>query len=188
MFNGSFAPVSLGANAFKRPALPPDWCRSTCRTSAATIYVTYAPAGRAGADRGHRGHGSGRGIRHQRQPHPARSSSGSKLASPWGITLAPGGFGRFGGDLLVGNFSFAASEINAFDPMTGALLGTIPIDVGGNSPGGLWDLTFGNGGAGGDPNTLYFTDGINGEADGLFGAILRSPSPQACCCWLRHWL
>jgi hypothetical protein len=69
--------------------------------------------------------------------------AGSQLASPWGITLAPLGFGPFGGDLLVGNFSFAASEINAFDPITGAFLGTIPIDTGSASPGGLWSLAFG---------------------------------------------
>jgi hypothetical protein len=36
----------------------------------------------------------------------------------------------FSGDLLVGNFSFAASEINAFDPLNGTFLGTIPINVG----------------------------------------------------------
>src|SRR5262249_5857249 len=43
---------------------------------------------------------------------------------------------------------------------------------------GLWYLTFGNGGNGGDPNTLYFTAGLNrtgpgsfGAADGLFGSI-----------------
>jgi len=76
----------------------------------------------------------------------------------------------FGGDLLVGNFSFAASEINAFDPITGAFVGSIPINVGGNTPGGLWGLSFGNG-VTGDINTLYFADGINGEANGLFGAI-----------------
>ena len=46
--------------------------------------------------------------------------TGGPLASPWGIALAPSGFGQFGGDLLVGNFSFALSEINAFDPITGA--------------------------------------------------------------------
>jgi hypothetical protein len=42
-----------------------------------------------------------------------------ELASPWGMAIAPTGFGRFGGDLLVGNFSAALSEINAFDPTTG---------------------------------------------------------------------
>jgi hypothetical protein len=39
---------------------------------------------------------------------------------------------------------------------------------------------FGNGASGGSPNTLYFTDGINGEVDGLFGAInATTPLPAA---------
>jgi uncharacterized protein (TIGR03118 family) len=101
------------------------------------------------------------------------------LAAPWGITLAPAGFGPFGGDLLVGNFSFIASEILAFDPITGSFLGTIPIDVGiGNTPGGLWALGFGTGGNNGLPDTLFFTNGINGEMNGLFGAI-SVPGPIA---------
>jgi uncharacterized protein (TIGR03118 family) len=101
------------------------------------------------------------------------------LAAPWGITLAPLGFGPFGGDLLVGNFSFLASEINAFDPTTGAFLGTIPIDPGnGQTPGGLWSLAFGNACNNGDPNTLFFMDGINGERDGLFGSIRAVPEPS----------
>jgi len=49
-----------------------------------------------------------------------------------------GELGIFGGDLLVGNFSFVESEINAFDPLSGAFLGTIDIDPGlGHGPGGL---------------------------------------------------
>jgi uncharacterized protein (TIGR03118 family) len=107
-----------------------------------------------------------------------RLITGSALAAPWGIALAPSGFGLFGGDLLVGNFSFDDSEINAFDPGTGTFEGSIPIDVGANMPGGLWALSFGNGGSGGDPNTLYFNDGINGEGDGLFGAISATPEPS----------
>jgi hypothetical protein len=99
---------------------------------------------------------------------------GSKLASPWGITLAPSSFGQFGGDLLVGNFSYVASEINAFDPVSGAYLGTL-TDGSGNTllkdANGLWDLSFGNGGNGGLPGTLYFATGLNAETDGLLGAI-----------------
>ena len=108
------------------------------------------------------------------------SSPAVQLAAPWGVALAPAGFGQFGGDLLVGNFSFVASEINAFDPVTGAFQGTIPIDVGaGNTPGGLWALMFGSGaGNGGDANTLYFSDGINGELHGLFAA-LEVPEPSS---------
>jgi hypothetical protein len=56
------------------------------------------------------------------------------------------------------------------------LVGTIPISAGsGQTPGGLWTLTFGGGGRDGSPNTLYFTDGIDGEAHGLFGAITSVP-------------
>jgi hypothetical protein len=80
----------------------------------------------------------------------------------------------------VGNFSFDHSEINAFNPSTGTPEGSIPIDVGaGHTAGGLWALMFGSGGSNGDPNTLYFADGINGEADGLFGALTVSvPEPS----------
>jgi uncharacterized protein (TIGR03118 family) len=107
---------------------------------------------------------------------------GEPLASPWGLALAPASFGKFGGDLLVGNFSYVDSGIDAIDPNTGALVGTIPIDVGaGNKPGGLWTLTFGGGGKDGSPNILYFTDGINRERDGLFGAITSVPEPST---WL----
>jgi uncharacterized protein (TIGR03118 family) len=101
---------------------------------------------------------------------------GVPLAAPWSLALAPAGFGPFGGDLLVGNFSFMASEINVFD-LSGNLVGTIPINTGGNMPGGLWALGFGTGGSNGSPNTLFFTDGINGEMDGLFAALMF-PAPS----------
>jgi hypothetical protein len=59
-------------------------------------------------------------------------------------------------------------------------LGTIPIDVGaGNTPGGLWSLGFGTGGNNGSPGTLFFTDGIDGETHGLFGALNVVSSPIA---------
>jgi uncharacterized protein (TIGR03118 family) len=142
------------------------------------IYVTYAPPGRAAQISAPVGVGavavfdtSGNLIQ--------TLIAGSKLASPWGITLAPASFGGFGGDLLVGNFSFAVSEINAFDPLTGAFVGTI-TDKGGNPiiNSGLWAITFGNGVNGGDPNTLFFAAGINGEADGLFGSLDPVPEPS----------
>ena len=76
-----------------------------------------------------------------------------------------------------GNFSFIASEINAFDPLTGMFEGSISIDVGaGHTPGGLWFIGFGGGTNGGPSNALFFTDGIDGETHGLFGAI-TSPVP-----------
>ena len=45
------------------------------------------------------------------------------LNSPWGLAIAPGAFGAFSNDLLVGNFG--DGRINAFDPLTGTFLGTL---------------------------------------------------------------
>jgi hypothetical protein len=80
--------------------------------------------------------------------------------------------------LLVGNYSYADSVINAFNPITGAFLGSIPVNTGGNAPGGLWDLAFGNGGNGGSPGALYFADGLNSETAGLFG-VFTVPEPSS---------
>jgi uncharacterized protein (TIGR03118 family) len=176
VFNGLFAPVSLAGN-FTDPNLPAGFVPFNVQNIGGNLYVTYALAGRPAQIAATEGQGivdvfdtNGNFIQ--------RLITGGKLASPWGIVLAPAGFGPFSGDLLVGNFSFAASEINAFDPVTGAFLGTIPIEVGaGNTPGGLWGLIVGNGGNGGLTNTVYFADGINGETDGLFGSLAFVPEP-----------
>jgi uncharacterized protein (TIGR03118 family) len=177
VFDASFKPATA-PGGFLDPTLPSGYVPFNVRDIGGKVFVTYARAGRA--DEIAATHGEGfvdvfdeNGVLLQ------RLASGGPLASPWGLALAPEGFGPFGGDLLVGNFSFVASEINAFDPVTGAFEGTIPIDVGGNTPGGLWALSFGNGGSGGDPNTLYFTDGINGEANGLFAALTPVPEPSS---------
>jgi len=82
--------------------------------------------------------------------------------------------------LFVGNFSYKDSEIDGYDATNVTLLGTMPVDPGpGQIAGGLWALSFGNGGTNtGDPNTLYITDGINGETDELFAAIIPNPEPS----------
>jgi uncharacterized protein (TIGR03118 family) len=173
VFDSSFAPLSLAADAFVDPSLPTGLVPFNVRDIGGNIHVTYAPAGRANQIIAQYGSGvvavfdeDGNFIK--------ELITGDRLAAPWGITLAPASFGRFGSHLLVGNFSFIHSEINAFDPTNGKFRGTIPIRTRGLNPGGLWTLEFGIGVSNGSPNTLYFTDGINGEADGLFGAI----SPQ----------
>ena len=104
---------------------------------------------------------------------------GGPLASPCGVAIAPSSFGKLGGDLLVGNFSFVpgvADMINAFNPVTDALVGSIEVNPGaGNTAGGLWSMVFGGSGSDGNPNTLFFTDGINGETGGLFGSLTAAP-------------
>lgn len=99
-----------------------------------------------------------------------RLVSHGQLNSPWGLALAPANFGKFSGDLLVGNFG--NGHINAFNIENGAARGhmlrangrTLEID-------GLWGLAFGNGAAAGPTNTLLFTAGPDDETHGLFGKI-----------------
>jgi uncharacterized protein (TIGR03118 family) len=178
VFNGSFQPVIL-PGAFATPAAAAGLVPFNVQTIGGNVAVTYAPAGLVNQRNATPGMGavaifdaSGNFLR--------MAAVGGPLAAPWGITLASLNFGQFSGDLLVGNFSFLASEINVFDPTTGMFLGTIPIDVGGHGPGGLWALNFGTGGNNGSPNTLFFTDGIDGETHGLFGAInFAVPGPIA---------
>jgi uncharacterized protein (TIGR03118 family) len=138
------------------------------------IYVTYAPSGVQNQRNAMLGAGAV-AIFDENRTFLRMAAVGGRLAAPWGIALAPAGFGPTSGDLLVGNFSFMHSEINVFDA-SGNFMFTIPINVGSSMPGGLWALGFGTGGRNGSPNTLFFTDGINGEADGLFGA-LNVPGP-----------
>ena len=88
------------------------------------------------------------------------------LDSPWGLAIAPSSFGRFAGDLLVGNFG--DGRINMFDQNTGQPMGRNgkPISI-----DGLWTLTPENGGSAGDPSTIYFTAGPAGETEGPFGSL-----------------
>jgi uncharacterized protein (TIGR03437 family) len=100
--------------------------------------------------------------------------SGGVLNSPWGIQIAPATFGPFGGALLVGNFGDGL--IHAYDPNSGALLGTMQDQSGNNIRiDGLWGLQFGNGGSGGDVNSLYFSAGPSQQKHGLFGIIVSNP-------------
>jgi len=100
-----------------------------------------------------------------------RFAQHDQLNSPWGVALAPTGFGELGGALWIGNFG--NGHINAFDPDTGKFLSKVR-DPKGQAIliDGLWTITFGsNNDGGGAANTLYFTAGPNGETDGLFGSL-----------------
>jgi uncharacterized protein (TIGR03118 family) len=176
VFDGSFTKVNLGSGAFVDPSLPAGLVPFNVQNVDGQIYVTYAPAGRAAQTGAKEGQGAV-AIFDTNGTLIKQLISGSKLASPWGIVLAPSSFGEFGGDLLVGNFAYNDSVINAFNPKTGKFLGTL------TGPDGhpifnkaLWSLTFGIGGSNGDPNTLYFTAGIEQETHGLFGSIQAIPS------------
>ncbi len=181
VFDSSFKPVTMGIGpfgTFTDPDLPSGLVPFNVQNINGQLYVTYAPAGHAAQTTATPGQGAV-AIFDTCGCFVSQLTAGGPLAAPWGLALAPSSFGLFGGDLLVGNFAYHDSSINAFDPATGKFLGT--LDGADGKPllnPGLWALTFGNGGNGGDPNTLYFSAGINGEKDGLFGEIqLVSLSP-----------
>lgn len=176
IFDSSFHPATLGSNAFVDPQKPTGLVPFNVQDISGNVYVTYAPAGRANQTSAPLGAGAV-AIFDEDGNFIKQVVAGSRLAAPWGITIAPPGFGPFSNALLVGNFSYAHSEINAFNPMSGAFRGTLPIDTGSAMPGGLWYIGFGVGGNNGSPDTLYFADGVNGESDGLFGAIQFKPRP-----------
>jgi uncharacterized protein (TIGR03118 family) len=103
----------------------------------------------------------------------ARVAQHGQLDAPWGLALAPASFGRFGGDLLVGNFG--NGRINAYEELPNGHFehrGQLRDEAG--QPiaiDGLWALRFGNDAAAGPSSTLFFTAGPDEESHGLFGSI-----------------
>jgi uncharacterized protein (TIGR03118 family) len=106
-----------------------------------------------------------------------RIATGGPINAPWGLAIAPSTFGQFANDLLVGNLYDSVINAYSLNGATPTLQGSITVNTGFASPVGLWALAFGNGMTG-DPNTLYFTSGINDQKDGLFGSI-SVPEPSS---------
>ncbi len=173
VFDASYNRVTL-AGSFSDPTLPAGFAPFNIQNVGGQLFVAYALQDALGHD-DVSGPGNGFVNVFDTSGHLLkRFASNDVLNSPWGIVLAPAGFGGFSQALLIGNFG--DGRINAFDPATGQHLGMLQ-----NASGtplaiqGLWDLKFGNGGQGGDSHTLYFTAGIAGGANledhGLFGSI-----------------
>ncbi len=159
---------------FARPAgLPADYSPYNIQWLGDKLCVVYAAldlsADEPAVD------APGKGVGHvaffDRDGHLLSEMSDKELLnSPWGVVIAPQGFGDFGGDLLVANFG--DGTIAAFRPDTGAFHDYLR-DHAGNPLvlDGIWGLTFGNGVSLGDSQSLYYTAGPNNEQDGVFGRI-----------------
>ncbi len=178
VFDNQFKPTTV-SGGFTAPNVPTGFAPFDVQALGGHIFVTYAKQDDAKHDDVA---GAGNGVvdefstdgKFERQ-----IAAGGALNSPWGLTLAPGGFGDFSHALLVGNFG--DGRINAFDigPPTPASLGQLSDGLGNPiTIGGLWSLRFGNGGAAGDRHTLFFSAGINGESDGLLGTLQVSSPIQ----------
>ena len=154
------------AGSFTDPMIPSGFAPYNVQNINGSIYVTYASDSSSG------GFVS---VFNLDGTFVKRLVSNGVLDSPWGIVLAPSTFGTLGNDFLIGNED--DGMINAFDS-NGNLIGTLAAQNGNPLVNdGLWTLTFGNGGNGGNPNSLYITAGINNEQDGLFARIDAVPEP-----------
>src|SRR5882672_2514191 len=102
--------------------------------------------------------------------HIGHLEHGDWFNAPWGVVWTTRDFGEFSNAILVGNFG--SGQIAAFNGFTYKFEGFLKnSDNSLLTIDGLWSLTFGNDAGAGPANTLFFTAGINGEQDGLFGAI-----------------
>jgi uncharacterized protein (TIGR03118 family) len=168
VFNKNFA-LQSWAGAFTDSSLPSGYAPFGIQNIGGFIYFTYAKQDVFKHDDVK---GAGNGFVDIYTTSGAlirRFATGGTLNSPWGLALAPSTFGNFHDAVLIGNFGDGL--INAFSG-DGRFRGQLKSET--NAPiqnDGLWGLRFGNGGNGGDVNTLFFSAGINDEQDGLFGTL-----------------
>ena len=173
-FDSSFVPMPLPSWAFADPTLPAGYAPFNIAVVGQRVFVSYA---KQDGDRHDDVAGAGHGfvdVYGFGGHWLMRFASRGVLNSPWGMTIAPAGFGPFSGDLLVGNFG--DGRIHAFDPTTGHLDGTLrdthgtPIAI-----DGLWGLLPGNGTSAGS-SAVWFSAGPDSEAHGLLGQLVSASS------------
>ena len=171
VYDGSFHRMHLGEDAFEDESLPRGFAPFNVQNIGGNLYVAFAQPDSAKHDEVD---GAGLGYVDVFSPSGRllhRLQHGQWFNAPWGLAQAPTDFGANSHNILVGQFG--SGQILVFDPVTGQFKG--PLYDATNTPiaiDGLWGIAFGGGGTGSGPsNTLFFTAGPNGEADGLFGTI-----------------
>src|ERR1044072_6522588 len=171
VFNGTFTATTV-PGGFIDATIPAGFAPFNITNLGGSLYVAYAKVGMDGKDEEGVGNGFVRKFSTDGIRDVGFAINNGALNSPWGMVIAPASFGIFGGALLVGNFGEGNPSIHAYNPTTGAFLGTLQNEAGvGIKIDELWSLQFGDGGNGGDVNTLYFTAGIGEEEHGLFGKL-----------------
>ncbi len=168
IFDSAFQQLP-GGGVFTDPRLPSGFAPFDVAAIGNRVVVTYAKQDAAGED-DVAGPGNGFVDVYTNYGALVRRFEGHEvLNSPWGLLVAPDTFGRFAGDLLVGNFG--DGRIHAFDLRSGEFEGTLgdanhhPIAI-----DGLWGLIRGDQVAGG-PDSVWFSAGPNDEANGLLGLL-----------------
>jgi uncharacterized protein (TIGR03118 family) len=142
----------LGRNAFVDHAIPIWYAPFGIQAVGRRIFVTYAwRAPVNGNDAPTGGYVDEFDLDGRLVSRVGRSR---QLAEPWGLALAPRGFGRFSGDLLVANFGSGAINAYARDGDGWKLRGRLPVKV-----PGVWGIAFGNGASAGPRTSLFYAAG-----------------------------
>jgi len=170
VFDTNFAPTFVPPGAFTDPTIPSGFAPFNVQELNGNLFVAFAMQDEEKEDEV-----AGRGLGYADIFDPngtllLRLRPGKWMDAPWGVALAPDGFGKLSGRLLVG--MFGSGEIATFDldhgNYHGMMMGVhgqkLQID-------GLWAIRFGNDQNAGPSTTLFFTAGIQDEAHGLFGTI-----------------
>jgi uncharacterized protein (TIGR03118 family) len=183
VWDGAFQPVTLPPGSFTDRHLPAGFAPFGIRQIRGVLLVTYAKQDDARKD-DVKGPGLGFVDAYSAGGRLlARLASRGKLNAPWGLALAPADFGPHSHRLLVGNFgdghvlsfglrgerSDEEEDVDDDGVTLRGASGPIAID-------GLWALNFGNGGAAGPKNALFFTAGPQDESHGLFGRLDFTPA------------
>jgi len=195
VYDTNFHQVTLsddGDDTFNDERIPKGFAPFNVQNIGGSLFVTYA---KQNASKHDNLEGAGLGFVDLYSPSGkllTRFQHGSWLNAPWGIVWTPRDFGELSNKILVGNFG--SGWIAAYNGFTGEFIDFMR-DHNGNIVGidGLWGLAFGNSAAGcpstpplnsglpkcgaaGPYNSLFFTAGVNGEMDGLFGTLTPDPA------------
>jgi len=169
VLDNAFAPTSV-PGGFVDPKLPARFAPFNIMNIQGNLYVAYAVREQGGDDEVA---GEGLGFVDVFDADGfliERVASRGKLNAPWGMAIAPAGFGKFSNHLLVGNNG--DGTINAYDPKNFTFAGQLQASSGALLViDGLWGLAFGNGVQHQPTDTLFFTAGPGEESHGLFGKI-----------------
>jgi uncharacterized protein (TIGR03118 family) len=178
VYDQNFQSVTNLRGNFTDSKLPAGFSPFNIQAINNRLYVEYAPAADVLAGTAAPGEGAVDVYNADGQLQQRLVLSGdAHINQPWAIAMAPSDFGTFSRDLVVGNFG--DGTIDAFNPKNGHFVGELknakgrPIAI-----THLWGLAFGNGGAAGPKNTLYFTAGLTSHLapgdnpfHGLFGSL-----------------
>jgi uncharacterized protein (TIGR03118 family) len=175
-FDSRWRPVRV-AGGFRDPSIAPGYEPFNVLAAGDRLFVSYAqPAPVDGNDAPTGGFVDEFDLQGRLL---ARIGRATRLDEPWGLALAPRGFGALGGALLVANFG--SGRIDAYVRHGSGWSFAGPLRASDGEPlvvSGLWGIAFGTGGMSGPKTTLFLAAGPHRwrgsselEVHGLLGAV-----------------